>query len=32
MFKRERLMPDEVETAALAVSRAMRGGAGKHRA
>jgi hypothetical protein len=32
MFKRNRLMPDQVETAAVAVGRAMRGGAGKHRA
>jgi hypothetical protein len=32
MFKRNRLMPDEVETAATAVARAMRGGSGKHRA
>jgi hypothetical protein len=32
MFKRDRLMPDEVEKAATAVARAMRGGAGRHRA
>ena len=32
MFKRERLMPDEVETAATAVARAMHGTGGRHRA
>jgi hypothetical protein len=32
MFKRNRLEPDEVEAAAIAVGRAMRGGAGRHRA
>jgi hypothetical protein len=32
LFKRDRLDRDEVHVAALAVARAMRGGAGKHRA
>jgi len=32
VFKRDRLERDQVEAAALAVGRAMRGGAGRHRA